>query len=64
MYFKTLANARKDFAWVTDPLMISFEKGIPSELMAAVGFTPDGRVMYKWPDNMGLVEILNRRMKL
>lgn len=54
MYFKTLANARKDFAWVTDPLMISFEKGIPSELMAAVGFTPDGRVMYKWPDNMGL----------
>ena len=54
MYFKTLANARKDFAWVTDPLMISFEKGIPSELMATVGFTPDGRVMYKWPDNMGL----------
>ena len=44
--------------------MISFEKGIPSELMAAVGFTPDGRVMYKWPDNMGLVEILNKQMKL
>ena len=41
MYFKTLANARKDFAWVTDPLMISFEKGIPSELMAAVGFTKE-----------------------
>lgn len=54
MYFKTLANARKDFAWVTDPLMISFEKGIPSELMAAVGFTKDGRILYKWPDNMGL----------
>ena len=39
--WKTLASPNKSFAWVTDPLMINFEKGIPSELMDAVGFTKD-----------------------
>ncbi|MBO5729860.1 MAG: hypothetical protein J6R67_01550, partial [Treponema sp.] len=27
---------------------------IPDDAVYVKGFTPDGRVMYKWPDNMGL----------
>ncbi len=37
MYFKTLANARKAFAWVTDPLMMAGD-GLPRDLTNSVGF--------------------------
>ena len=37
MYFKTLANARKDFAWVTDPYILA-GNDLPNDFLRSVGF--------------------------
>lgn len=41
--FKTLAHARKDFAWVTDPYIL-MGKGEIKELMEGIGYSYDDAV--------------------